>query len=52
MQQLCTKVIFIITFFMFGGTQAYAEYTHIAASAPMLDSDTLDAHSAVSIDIL
>ena len=50
MQRFIIKLIIIITFFMFGGTQAYAEYTHIAASAPMVDSDTLDEHSAVSID--
>ena len=50
MFQLIIKVIFIITFFVFGSTQAYAEYTHIAASAPMIDSDTLDENSAVSID--
>ena len=50
MQQLCTKANVIITFFMFGGTQAYADFTHIATSGPMVDSNTLDEHSAVSID--
>ena len=35
---------------MFGGAQAYADFTHIATSGPMVDSDTLDEHSAVSID--
>ena len=50
MYRLILKVIFIITFFFFGATQAYAEYTHIAASTPMIDSDTLDVGSAVEID--
>ena len=50
MFQLIFKVIFIITFFFFGATQAYANFTHIPTSAPMIDSDTLDENSAVSID--
>ena len=50
MYQLILKFIFLITFFVFGSTQVYAEYTHIAASTPMIDSDTLDVGSAVEID--
>jgi hypothetical protein len=50
MQRFIIKLIIIITFFMFGGAQAYADFTHIATSGPMVDSDTLDEHSAVSID--
>ena len=50
MQQLIIKVIFIITVFIFGSTKAYANFTHIAASAPMVDSDTMDAGSAMTFD--
>lgn len=50
MYQLILKVIFIITVFIFGGTQAHANFTHIGTSAPMVDSNTLDENSAVSID--
>ena len=50
MQQLIIKVIFIITVFIFGSTKAYADFTHIAASAPMVDSDTMDAGSAMTFD--
>ena len=50
MLQFIFKVIFIITVFIFGGTQAHANFTHIQTSAAMIDSDTLGENSAVSID--
>ena len=50
MLQFIFKVIFIITVFIFGGTQAHANFTHIPTSAEMVDSDTLGENSAVSID--
>jgi len=50
MLQFIFKVIFIITVFIFGGTQAHANFTHIPTSAAMIDSDTLGENSAVSID--
>jgi len=50
MLQFIFKVIFIITVFIFGGTQAHANFTHISTSAAMIDSDTLGENSAVYID--
>ena len=50
MLQFIFKLIFIITVLIFGSTKAYADFTHVAASAPMVDSDTLDADSAMTFD--
>ena len=52
MLRLIIKFIFVITLFIFVGTQAHANFTHIAESTPMIDSDTLDDGSAVTIDNL
>ena len=52
MLRLIIKFIFVITLFIFVGAQAHANFTHIAESTPMIDSDTLDDGSAVTIDNL
>jgi len=50
MQRFIIKLIFMITFSFFGGTQANADFTHVPETAALIDSDTMQHYSALYID--
>ena len=50
MQRFIIKLIIMITFSFFGGTQANADFTHVPETAALIDSDTMQHYSALYID--